>query len=106
MVDIYYKGVCYTNSILAQDHEITKSRKKHYIQIIRNPWNEHDWVSLFEHIKNQRHSSSDGSYIHIPVNGSLISLSDRSEERRVGEECVREGGEEASRYDCVLCVDV
>jgi|GEM_PF-5245236 len=76
MVDIYYKGVCYTNSILAQDHEITKSRKKHYIQIIRNPWNEHDWVSLFEHIKNQRHSSSDGSYIHIPVNGSLISLSD------------------------------
>lgn len=75
VVDIYYKGVCYTNSILPSDHEITKSRKKHYVQIIKNPWSDQDWTSFYEHLKIKWPDSAEESFIHIPVNGSLISWS-------------------------------
>lgn len=67
VVDIYYKGFCYTNKIYTSIPEILKSRKKHYTTKTTDPFAEDHWKALIKKIeKETAYTTKDFVYISLP----------------------------------------
>lgn len=73
LIDIYHKGICYTNTLQPSEPEIIKSRKKYYIKHVINPFEEDEWIALIRRIKEHSNQGTK-DYIHLsitsPVNRS------------------------------------